>query len=80
VIRSRLANEREHQFSQIMAFLLKNQCYDHFLHQLAVFSFGKANFFAQFFGENIMKIITSVPGFLCKVLLAHSLHNLTVMK
>jgi hypothetical protein len=33
-----------------------------FLHNLALFCVKNANFFAEFFGENILKIITSVPG------------------
>jgi hypothetical protein len=32
------------------------------LHNLALFWVKNANFFADFFGENIQKIITSVPG------------------
>jgi hypothetical protein len=32
------------------------------LHNLALFRVKNANFFAGFFGENILKIITSVPG------------------
>jgi hypothetical protein len=32
------------------------------LHNLALFRVKTANFFAEFFGENILKIITSVPG------------------
>jgi hypothetical protein len=31
------------------------------LHNLALFGVKNANFFAEFFGENILKIITSVP-------------------
>jgi hypothetical protein len=31
------------------------------LHKLALFWVKNANFFAEFFGENIKKIITSVP-------------------
>jgi hypothetical protein len=33
-----------------------------FLQNLALFRVKNANFFAEFFGENILKIITSVPG------------------
>jgi hypothetical protein len=33
-----------------------------FLPKLAVICAKKRNFFAKFFGENILKIITSVPG------------------
>jgi hypothetical protein len=32
------------------------------LHNLALFQVKNANFFAKIFGENILKIITSVPG------------------
>jgi hypothetical protein len=32
------------------------------LHNLALFSVKNANFFAEFFAENIKIIITSVPG------------------
>jgi hypothetical protein len=45
---------------------LENQCYDQIF---AYFSFvlsQKRHFFAEFFGENILKIITSVPGFFCQ--------------
>jgi hypothetical protein len=33
------------------------------LHKLALFWVKNANLFAEFFGENILKIITSVPGY-----------------
>jgi hypothetical protein len=33
-----------------------------FLHNLALFAVQNDHFFAKFFGENIFKIITSVPG------------------
>jgi hypothetical protein len=32
------------------------------VHNLALFGVKNANFFAEIFGENIFKIITSVPG------------------
>jgi hypothetical protein len=32
------------------------------LHNLALLRVKNANFFADFFGEKILKIITSVPG------------------
>jgi hypothetical protein len=32
------------------------------LHNLAVFRVRNANFFAEILGENILKVITSVPG------------------
>jgi hypothetical protein len=48
-------------FCEKIGVFLKNQCYDqHF----ALFSFvlsQKRKFFAEFFGINILKIITSVP-------------------
>jgi hypothetical protein len=38
-------------------------CYDQFFfHNLALVLVKNANFFAIFFGENILKIITLVPG------------------
>jgi hypothetical protein len=46
----------------IFGVFLKYKCYDQFFSQ---FSFGlsqKRQFFAKFFGENILKIISSVPG------------------
>jgi hypothetical protein len=42
---------------------LKNQCYDQFFQNLALFWAKNVNFFAKIFGENILKIITSVPGY-----------------
>jgi hypothetical protein len=45
-----------------MAFLSKNQCYDQILAQFSFVSSQKRHFFAEFFGESIYKIITSVPG------------------
>jgi hypothetical protein len=45
-----------------LAFFLKKQCFDQlFFHNLAWFGVKNANFFAEFFGENILKLITSVP-------------------
>jgi hypothetical protein len=41
---------------------LKNQCYDQLFSKIGSFWDKNANFFAEFFGENILKIITSVPG------------------
>jgi hypothetical protein len=56
----------DHNFQQFLTFFgekigvfLKNQCYDQ---NLALFWVKNANIFAEFFGENILKIITSVPG------------------
>jgi hypothetical protein len=45
----------------------KYQCYDHnFLQKLAVVWAKNANIFAKCLVENILKIITSVPGWVCK--------------
>jgi hypothetical protein len=49
-------------FSEKIGVFLKYQCYDQFFQNLALFWVKNANFFAKFFGENILKIITSVPG------------------
>jgi hypothetical protein len=49
-------------FGEKNGVFLKNQCYDQFFQKLALFWVKNANFFAKFFGENIFKIITSVPG------------------
>jgi hypothetical protein len=35
------------------------------LHNLALFRVKNANFFAEIFGENILKILTSVPDPIC---------------
>jgi hypothetical protein len=40
----------------------KNQCYDNFFKKISFVFSQKLHFFANFFGENILKIITSVPG------------------
>jgi hypothetical protein len=48
-------------FCEKIGVFLKSQCYDH-LKKLVLFSVKNANFFAEFFAENIFKIITSVPG------------------
>jgi hypothetical protein len=48
-------------FGKTIGVFLKNQCYDQFFQNLALFWVKNANFFAKFFGENIWKIITSVP-------------------
>jgi hypothetical protein len=37
---------------KIGGFFFKSQCYD-FLHNLALFGVKNANFFAEFFGENV---------------------------
>jgi hypothetical protein len=50
------------QFSaKKLAFLSKNNVMIQILHNLALFRVKNANFFAEFFDENILKIITSVP-------------------
>jgi hypothetical protein len=43
-------------------FSQKPMLWSKFLHNLALFWVKNANFFAEFFVENIYKIITSVPG------------------
>jgi hypothetical protein len=45
-----------------LAFFSKTNVMIKILHNLALFRAQNANFFAVFFGENILKIITSVPG------------------
>jgi hypothetical protein len=50
-------------FDEKNGVFLKNQCCDQ---NFAYFSFvlsQKRQFFAEFFGENILKILTSVPEF-----------------
>jgi hypothetical protein len=47
--------------AQKLAFFSKTNVMIKFLHNLALFRVKDANFFAEFFGENILKIITSVP-------------------
>jgi hypothetical protein len=49
-------------FGEKIGVFLINKCYDQ---NIAYFSFvlsQKRQFFAEFFGKNIFKIITSVPG------------------
>jgi hypothetical protein len=45
-----------------LAFFSKTNVMIQILHNLALFQVKNANFFAKNFGENILKIITSVPG------------------
>jgi hypothetical protein len=45
------------------------------LHNVALFWVKNANFFAEFFGENILKIITSVPGHPARYILLFSLKS-----
>jgi hypothetical protein len=44
-----------------LAFFSKNQCYDNFFAKISSSLSKKRQFFSKFFGENILKIITSVP-------------------
>jgi hypothetical protein len=46
-----------------LAFFLKTNVMIKLFHNVALFRVKNANFFAEFCGENILKIITSVPGF-----------------
>jgi hypothetical protein len=48
-------------FRQKIGVFLKNQCYDQNFAQFTLVLSQKRQFFAIFFGENIFKIITSVP-------------------
>jgi hypothetical protein len=51
------------QFSaKKMAFFINTNVRINFFQNLALFRVKNANFFSKFFGENIYKIITSVPG------------------
>jgi hypothetical protein len=51
------------QFSaKKLAFFSKTNVMIKILHNLALFGVKNAIFFAEFFGKNIWKIITSVPG------------------
>jgi hypothetical protein len=45
-----------------LAFFSKTNGMIKILHNLALFRVKNGNFFAEIFGENIFKIITSVPG------------------
>jgi hypothetical protein len=51
-------------FGKKLAFFSKTNVMVIVLHNLALYLVKDANFFAKFFGENILKIITSVPGHL----------------
>jgi hypothetical protein len=48
-------------FGEKLAFFSKINVMIKILHNLALFWVKNVNFFAKFFGENILKIITSVP-------------------
>jgi hypothetical protein len=51
------------QFSaKKFAFFSKPMLWSNFFQNLALFWVKNANFFVKFFGENILNIITSVPG------------------
>jgi hypothetical protein len=45
-----------------IAVFLENQCKRHFFAQTSSILNQNRHFFAEFLGENIFKIITSVPG------------------
>jgi hypothetical protein len=49
-------------FGEKMGVFLKNQCYDQKYSKFSFVLSKKPSFFAEIFGENIEKIITSVPG------------------
>jgi hypothetical protein len=49
-------------FRRKIGVFLKNQCYDHIFVKTSCSLSKNAVFFAEFFGENILKIITSVSG------------------
>jgi hypothetical protein len=53
-------------FRQKMAFFSKPNVMIKILHNLALFLVKNANFFAKFFGENFLKILTSVSDFMIK--------------
>jgi hypothetical protein len=65
-------------FSQFLAkklpFFLNTNVMFNFFQNLAFFCVKNANFFAKIFGENIFKIITSVPGHLA----VHPVFNMYV--
>jgi hypothetical protein len=49
-------------FGEKIGVFLKYQCYDQLFSKFSFVSSQKRQFFAKFFGENILKIITSAPG------------------
>jgi hypothetical protein len=49
-------------FGEKIGVFLKNQCYDHIFAKTCSSLSKKREYFRQCFGENILKIITSVPG------------------
>jgi hypothetical protein len=58
-------------FGEKLAFFSKTNVMIKILHNLALFWVENANLFAEFFGENILKIITSVPDEIRKKLPLH---------
>jgi hypothetical protein len=69
-------------FAEKIGVFRKNQCYDQFFSKFSFVLSQNANFFADFFGENIFKIITSVPDEFVKIrpkcsqpIFAQSLHT-----
>jgi hypothetical protein len=50
-----------HFFGEKIGVFLKNQCNGQIFAKIAVVLAKNANIFANFFSENILKIITSVP-------------------
>jgi hypothetical protein len=48
-------------FGEKIGVFLRNQCYDNFISKFSFVLSQKRQFFAKFVGENIFKIITSVP-------------------
>jgi hypothetical protein len=51
-------------FGKNIGVFLKNQCYDQFFSKTSISLSKNANIFAKYFGKNIFKIITLVPGFI----------------
>jgi hypothetical protein len=49
-------------FGEKIGDFLKYQCYDQLFSKFSFVSSQKRQIFRNFFGENILKIITSVPG------------------
>jgi hypothetical protein len=49
-------------FGEKIGVFLKIQCYDKKFAQFSFVLSQKRHFFRKIFGENILKIITSVPG------------------
>jgi hypothetical protein len=45
-----------------MSFFFKTKCYEPLFAEFSSVLHKKAKFLADFFGENIFKIVTSVPG------------------